>query len=142
MRTVLSVLEVIVLLFGLIGILHVVSARSNRPFVLMARVEGKSMQPTLEPGDRILCVRAPWHQGDIVVADVAQEELVIKRVDGQRAQQVRLVGDNREHSATYWVYPKDIKSIMLCRLLLPSLHSVSAEAQGTGYSSPDLSQAR
>jgi len=142
MRAVLSVLKVTVLLFGLLGILHVVSARWNRPLVLMVRVEGESMKPTLKPGDRLLCVRAPWHQGDIVVADVAQEGLVIKRVDGQRARQVRLVGDNREHSATYWVHPKDIKSIMLCRLLLPSFRSTSAEAEGAHHSLTDVSQIR
>ena len=142
MRSVLSVLKVTMLLLGLMCIQHLVSCKWDRPLVLMVRVEGESMKPTLYPGDQILCVRAPLHQGDIVVADVAQDGLVVKRIDSRNSRQLHLAGDNPAHSATYWVSPEDIKSIMLCRLLLPSFRSVSVEAEGTAYSLPDPSPPR
>lgn len=87
------------------------------------------MQPTLEPGERIVCVRVGWQPGDIVLADVGEEHLVVKRVAEYEDQQVHLIGDNEQISCTYWVSPQQIKSVMLCRLAVPSLHSTRALAK-------------
>jgi nickel-type superoxide dismutase maturation protease len=63
-------------------------------------VEGPSMVPTFEPGDRLLVVRLPrrWpvRPGDVVaLADPrAPERLLVKRVAAAEAGLVTLVGDN------------------------------------------------
>ena len=87
------------------------------------------MQPTLEPGERIICVRVGWQPGDIVVADVGEEDLVVKRVAEHRGGWVHLVGDNEQASHNYWVAAQQVKSVMLCRLAVPSLHSIRAVAK-------------
>ncbi len=117
------------MLLGLAAIVHFTSVKYNHPLLLLSEVQGESMQPTLHPGERILCVRVPWHQGDIVLADVGDEHLVVKRVAEYKGQQVHLTGDNEQISRNYWVFPQQIKSVMLCRLAMPSLHSIRAVAQ-------------
>ena len=87
------------------------------------------MQPTLEPGERIVCARVGWQPGDIVLADVGEEHLVVKRVAEHRGQWVYLTGDNERVSCDYWVSPQQIKSVMLCRLAVPSLYSIRAVAK-------------
>ena len=87
------------------------------------------MQPTLEPGERIVCARVGWQPGDIVLADVGEEYLVVKRVAECGSQRVHLTGDNEQVSCDYWVSPQQIKSVMLCRLGLPSLLSIRAVAK-------------
>ncbi|GAG35544.1 unnamed protein product [marine sediment metagenome] len=87
------------------------------------------MEPTLQPGDRVICVRAPWQSGDIVLADVGEQDLVVKRVAECESRRVHLTGDNEQMSCDYWVSPQQIKSVMLCRLTVPSLHSIRAVAK-------------
>ncbi len=87
------------------------------------------MQPILQPGERIVCIRIGWQQGDIVLADVGEDDLIVKRVTEYRGQWVYLTGDNEQISCTYWVSPQQIKSVMLCRLAVPSLHSIRALAK-------------
>ena len=120
MRVVVFVAETVLLIVGVMAIAHIVSAKCNRPLLSLSEVEGQSLQPTLNPGERILCVRAPWHQGNIVLADVGEEGVIVKRVAGRWHGWVRLIGDNQQTSCNYWVHPKQIKSVMLCRLTLPS----------------------
>ena len=129
MRLVMLAAKVIVLLVGLAAIAHFASTKYNRPLLFIAEVRGKSMEPTLQAGERILCVRAPWQPGDVVLADVGEDSLVVKRVAEHRDQWVYLVGDNHQTSRTYWVSPQQIKSVMLCRLALPSPLNTRAVAK-------------
>ena len=87
------------------------------------------MQPTLEPGERIICVRLAWQPGDIVLADVGEQNLIVKRVAECERRRVHLTGDNEQISCDYWVSHQQIKSLMLCRLAVPSLHSIRAVAK-------------
>jgi len=87
------------------------------------------MQPTLEPGERIVCARVGWQPGDIVLADVGEERLVVKRVAECGSQRVHLTGDNKQISCDYWVSRQQIKSVMLCRFAVPSLLSIRAVAK-------------
>ena len=132
MRLIMLAAKVIVLLLGLAAIAYFVLAKCNHPLLFLSEVQGESMQPTLHPGERILCVRVPWQQGDIVLADVGEEHLVVKRVAECGGRRVHLTGDNEQTSCTYWVSPQQIKSVMLCRLAMPSLHSIRAVANSPG----------
>ena len=123
--------KVTILLLGLAAIGHFTSVKYNHPLLFLSEVQGRSMQPTLEPGERIVCVRVGWQQGNIVLADVEEDSLVIKRVAERRGQWVHLTGDNEQISCDYWVSPQQIKSVMLCRLGLPSLLSAKAVAQSS-----------
>ena len=118
-----------VLAVGLVGVLHLVGMQSNRPLIFIAQVDGESMEPTLHDGQQLVCVRAPWDEGDIVVADVGESCLVVKRVVSRRGQEVRLVGDNRAHSESYQVRPEAIRSVMLCRLGVPHVATASAASE-------------
>jgi nickel-type superoxide dismutase maturation protease len=64
-------------------------------------VTGSSMEPTLRPGDRVLVWKTTRVRiGDIVAApDPRQSDrTVLKRASEVGAREVRLVGDNPEHS--------------------------------------------
>ena len=121
---------------GVAGVLHVVSKQCNRPLVFIAEVDGESMTPTLQDGERLVCVRAPWGEGDIVVADVGESCLVVKRVDSRHGQEVRLIGDNRAHSESYCVQPEAIKSVMVCRLWVPRATRARAASEIGGAELP------
>jgi len=131
MRLAMLAVRVIVLLLGLAAIAHFASTKCNRPLLFVAEVRGKSMEPTLQAGERIICLRAPWQPGDVVLAGVGEDSLVVKRVVEHRGQWVYLVGDNHQTSHTYWVHPQQIKSVMLCRLALPSLLNTRAVAKSS-----------
>ncbi len=119
----------LVLTVGLVGVLHLVGMQCNRPLVFIAQVDGESMEPTLHDGQQLVCIRAPWDEGDIVVADVGEGYLVVKRVVSRRGEEVRLVGDNRAHSESYRVRPEAVKSVMLCRLGVPHAATASAVSE-------------
>lgn len=129
MRLAMLAAKVIVLLLGLAAIAHFASTKCNRPLLFVSEVRGKSMEPTLQAGERIICLRAPWQPGDVVLADVGEDNLVVKRVAEHRGGWVCLVGDNQQTSHTYWVHPQQIKSVMLCRLGLPALSITRAVAK-------------
>ena len=129
MRLAMLAAKVMVLLLGLAAIAHFASVKCNHPLLFLSEVQGESMAPTLQPGDRVLCVRAPWQSGDIVLADVGEDNLVVKRVAEHRGGRVHLTGDNEQISCDYWVSHQQIKSLMLCRLAVPSLHSIRAVAK-------------
>lgn len=67
-------------------------------------VEGRSMLPTFEPGDRLLVVRLPrwWplRPGDVVaLADPGvPDRLLVKRVSATGARRVTVTGDNLAES--------------------------------------------
>ena len=57
MRILLKIAKVLLVLVGLVAALHVVCLLCQRPLVRLIQVDGISMQPTFEPGDRLLFVR-------------------------------------------------------------------------------------
>jgi signal peptidase I len=87
---------------GLIGLLLALLAlAAARRWVDVVEVRGRSMTPTLLPGDRLLVVRAPPRGGDVVLARDprdARRELV-KRVARIGPAGIRLHGDNPLASA-------------------------------------------
>lgn len=81
------------LIWSLLGILAILLARR---YVDVVEVRGRSMMPTLRPGDRLLVIRASARIGDVVVVldprDCSRE--LIKRVVAADASGVTLRGDN------------------------------------------------
>ena len=77
-------------------ILGVAAAIAARRWLDVVEVRGRSMSPTLFPGDRLLVARLPGRRGDVVLAadprDPARE--LIKRVASIDAGRVTLRGDN------------------------------------------------
>ena len=78
MRILLRAAKVLLVLVGLVAILHVVCLLCQRPLVRLVEVEGISMQPTFEPGDRLLFVRRHFQPDSIVIADAGEDGRVIK----------------------------------------------------------------
>ena len=76
--------------------LGVVAAFAARRWLDVVEVRGRSMAPTLLPGDRLLVVRARPRPGDVVLAvdprNPSRE--LIKRVASVYADDVSLLGDN------------------------------------------------
>ena len=74
----------------------VLAACVGRP-VRRVAVAGESMRPTLEPGDRVLAVRARRvHPGDLVVVRDPRQpsRLLVKRATGSGPGGVIVLGDN------------------------------------------------
>ena len=101
MRILLRIAKGLLLLVGLVVLLHLVCLLCQRPLVRLVEVEGDSMQPTFEPGDRLLFIRWHFEPGTIVIADAGGEGLLVKRVASVTDGRVLLVGDNSEHSAAF-----------------------------------------
>lgn len=81
------------LILPLLGVVAVVAARR---WLDVVEVRGRSMSPTLLPGDRLLAMRARPRAGDVVLAPdpwVPSREL-IKRVATTDARGIHLRGDN------------------------------------------------
>ncbi len=85
---------------------------TTRVLVGRIRVEGDSMRPTLEPGDRLVCV-PPWRlrAGDVVaLRDPRDGRLLVKRVVAIDASGVTVAGDNpgaSTDSRTFGVVGRD-----------------------------------
>ncbi|MGH2418213.1 MAG: S26 family signal peptidase [Candidatus Limnocylindria bacterium] len=81
------------LIWPLFGFLTVVAARR---WLDVVEVRGRSMSPTLLPGDRLLAVRGSPRPGDVVLAPDprAPARELIKRVDWIGPSGVHLRGDN------------------------------------------------
>lgn len=80
--------------------------------ILIRRVRGSSMTPTLSPGDIVIGSRGRPRVGSIVVARLEARE-VIKRVERIEAGQYYLVGDNRDESTDSRHYGKVDESAIL-----------------------------
>jgi nickel-type superoxide dismutase maturation protease len=81
------------LIWATLGVLGVAAARR---WLDVVEVRGRSMSPTLLPGDRLLVVRARPRPGDVVLAPDprAPARELVKRVDSVGRSGVRLRGDN------------------------------------------------
>ncbi|MGZ8564208.1 MAG: nickel-type superoxide dismutase maturation protease [Candidatus Limnocylindria bacterium] len=77
-------------LLGLAGLL------AARHWLDVVEVRGRSMAPTLLPGDRLLVIRAPPRPGDVVLAPDprAPSRELVKRVAAVDRMGVHLRGDN------------------------------------------------
>jgi nickel-type superoxide dismutase maturation protease len=82
---------------GLVWPLLVVAALIGaRRWLDVVEVRGRSMAPTLLPGDRLLVARLPARPGDVVLAadPRRRERELVKRVTGIDAFGLTLRGDN------------------------------------------------
>jgi nickel-type superoxide dismutase maturation protease len=81
-----------------------VGVAGNRLWIRRVVVDGRSMSPALEPGDRLVVVRLPrsWpvRAGEVVaLADPRQpDRLLVKRVTGTNGRQLTVGGDNASES--------------------------------------------
>ncbi len=88
--------------------------KPKKPSLLLRRVEGDSMSPSLRHGQLILASSWPWHPkpGDIIVARHNQLEKIkrIQQVDPRRG--VFVLGDNPLQSTDSrhfgWLLPDEI----------------------------------
>ena len=101
---------------GALAVLVLVGGHTGKSPLCLVQVEGMSMYPTLPPGQELLFVRMPFMPGDVVLADVGEDGLVIKRIEQVAAARVFLIGDNRARTATYDVTPRCIRGVMVCRM--------------------------
>jgi nickel-type superoxide dismutase maturation protease len=97
---------------ALIGILVAIVALAARRWLDVVEVRGRSMVPTLLPGDRLLVVRTSPRVGDVVVAPDPREpgRELIKRVAAFDGPNITLRGDNPAASTdarTFGVVPVD-----------------------------------
>jgi len=118
MRILLKTAKGLLILVGILAALHVVCLLCQHPLVRLVEVEGNSMQPTFEPGDRLLFVRRHFQPGSIVVADAGEDGSVIKRVVDVADGQVHLFGDNREKSEEYYLPQTAIIGVYLLQFPL------------------------
>jgi len=65
---------------------------------LLGRVQGKSMLPTLKPGQLVFAIHKAPKEGDLVIAMLLGRE-VIKRVKSISKDGYYLVGDNPDTSS-------------------------------------------
>ena len=76
------------------------------------------MEPTFASGERLVFVRHSWEIDSVVLADVAEDGLVVKRVVDVADGRVHLLGDNKEASADYWVSPAQMMGVFSFRFPL------------------------
>jgi nickel-type superoxide dismutase maturation protease len=72
------------------------SPARHRPVRLVV-VEGDSMRPALEPGDRLLVVRLPPRVGDVVAVE-HDGRTIVKRVESIDGEAITVLGDNADAS--------------------------------------------
>ena len=97
------------LLWALLAVIGLAAARRNLDVV---EVRGRSMAPTLLPGDRLLVARARARLGDIVLArdPRAPDRELIKRVAAVDGSGLVLRGDNPAFSTdarTFGALPRE-----------------------------------
>lgn len=127
MRIILNLGKIVLGVVALIAVLHLAFRDSDQPPVRLVQVSGESMAPTLMPGERLLFIRGPWQMDSIVLADVGEDALVVKRVVQSIGDSVYLCGDNKVASETYWVPAEQIECVLLCRVpfRLPSAEAIA-----------------
>lgn len=101
---------------GALAAVALVGGHTGKSPLCLVQVEGMSMYPTLPPGQELLFARMPFMPGDVVLADVGEDGLVIKRIEQVVAARVLLIGDNRTRTASYDVTPQCIRGVMVCRM--------------------------
>lgn len=80
--------------------------------MFIRRIRGRSMTPTLEPGQIVVGWRRPLRSGDIVLARQAGRE-VVKRIKSIDDNKIYLVGDNSDESQDSRHYgPVDFSDII------------------------------
>ncbi|MGH2381523.1 MAG: nickel-type superoxide dismutase maturation protease [Candidatus Limnocylindria bacterium] len=87
-------------------LLAFLGALAARRWLDVVEVRGRSMLPTLQPGDRLLVLRASSRLGDVVVTHDPREpdRELIKRVSAADASGVTLRGDNAAASTDARVF--------------------------------------
>ena len=118
MRILLKAAKLFLLLVGVLAALHVVCLLCKHPLVRLVQVDGVSMQPTFEPGDRLLFIREDFEPGSVVIADAGDDGLVVKRVVDVTSGNVHLMGDNREKSEEYYLPRTAVICVYLLQLPL------------------------
>lgn len=85
--------------------------------ILVRRVGGSSMKPTLEPGSLVVALKRPTKVGDIVIARRGNKDIIkrVKRVDGNSHY---LIGDNSEESTDSRHYGNIAKSDILGTIMI------------------------
>lgn len=116
LRSLLALSQIPVILLGVLAGLHFMSLRSARPVFCLVQIDGQSMEPTFQPGEQAAFARLPWKRGSVVVADVGETDLVVKRVVVTANDKVLITGDNREVTETYRVDRDDIRAVLVCRI--------------------------
>ena len=116
----LKLMRVTMVCGGLVAAVMLVSGLTKHPVLCLVQVDGRSMTPTLQPGQELIFARLPWCVGDIILADVAEPELVVKRVTAASPRMVELQGDNRRVSQDYVVPVRAVKAVLLCQTPLSS----------------------
>jgi phage repressor protein C with HTH and peptisase S24 domain len=128
-RKTLGVSKCLVIGAGVVAAVDLAFVDSPRPPLCIVQVDGSSMSPTLHPGDRLFVARLPWERGSIVIADVGESHLVVKRVVVAHPEFVGLMGDNRELSESFVVPPDHVKGVLVCRLPFPTFASRAEAAE-------------
>jgi len=116
LRSLLALSQVPVILLGALAGLHFLSLRSAHPVFCLVQIDGQSMEPTFMPGEQAAFARLPWKRGSVVVADVGETDLVVKRVAVTTNDKVLITGDNRKVTETYRVDRDDIRAVLVCRI--------------------------
>ena len=101
---------------GVVALFLLYSAHTSKPMMCLVQIDGMSMYPTLRPGEQVLFARLPLAAGEIVLADVAEQLPVVKRIDRVQTRVILLDGDNRALSATYTTTAANVIGVMLCKL--------------------------
>ena len=112
-------------------LLHLAQRPSERPLVRIVVVEGNSMEPVVHSGQLLIFARLPWDVQDIVLADVDEELLVVKRVASCGEDRVLLAGENGNASQNYIVSRHKVIGRLICNtgLCPPSWLYVTAQQQ-------------
>jgi hypothetical protein len=85
--------------------------------MLLRRVTGNSMAPTLADGDIVVLWKRPLRAGTVVMAVQAERE-VIKRIEKLDDENAYLVGDNRPYSVDSRHYGKVKRSAILGTVMI------------------------
>ncbi|MFO7945384.1 MAG: S24/S26 family peptidase [Armatimonadota bacterium] len=109
-------LKIIILVMGLLALITLSAQTMQRPVMCVIQVEGRSMVPTLRDRQQAVFARIPWRVGSVVLADVAEDEPIIKRVAAKTSDGVLLMGDNQWVSKNYLVSPDDILAVLVCHM--------------------------
>lgn len=115
MRKFLRGFELVIGALGLLAVVHLATINQAYPPLRIVQVSGQSMEPTLHEGEQLIFGRIPWQVGSIVLAEVGEDDPVIKRIVAQRRGKLVLSGDNREASTTYEVPPVSLIGTLFCR---------------------------